>query len=46
MRKILHSEYTFRQSHEGVAAPTVISGVTHAIKNSSVSPPSYEKVQS
>lgn len=28
MRKILQSEYTFRRSHEGVAAPTVYSGIT------------------
>lgn len=45
MRKILYSEYTFRQSHEGVAAPTVYSGITHANKKSRVSSPSYEKAQ-
>lgn len=46
MRKILHSEQPFRRSHEGVAAPAVYSGITHANKKSSASSPSYEKAQS
>lgn len=45
MRKILHSEYTFRRSHEGVAAPTVYSGITHAKQKSCRASPSYEKAQ-
>ncbi len=46
MRKILHSEYPFRWSHEGVAALTVYSEINYANKKSSVSPPSDEKTQS
>ena len=46
MRKILHSEYTFRRSHEGVAAPTVNSGITHAKQKSCRASASYEKTQS